>query len=119
MKLKLPQPGHYGNVEAEGTPEELAALLKALGTAPQAPILIPTMWTLDVCPQGGAHEYPEAWWSISPAPCKKCGQTMWQQPHFEVTWSDRADPNAPCHTTQTISLGDPLPSPQEPLGCTD
>ncbi len=103
MKLKLPQPGYYGQTEVEGTPEELAEFLKALGTASQAPVLIPTMWTLDVCPMGGRHEYPEAWWSVSPPACKKCNQPSASPPPWTVSWSEtyQTNPMPPCRS-QTI-----------------
>ena len=35
-----------------------------------------------LCPMGGDHDYPNPWHSITPAPCKKCGQSL---PSYTVT----------------------------------
>jgi hypothetical protein len=122
MKLRLPQPGYYGVTEAEGTPEELAAFFKALGTVPQAPVLIPTMWVRDACPMGGVHEYPELWWSSSPPACKKCNLASPTPPLWTVTWSGSENPTPPCRT-ETVIQQDvpavPFVGQRGPLGCTD
>jgi hypothetical protein len=107
VKLKLPQPGTYGVTEAEGTPAELAEFVRALGKEQQAapPILIPTVWTLDVCPMGGAHQYPLAWWSVSPPACEKCFQAQAVPPQWTVTWVDQEvspNPMPPCRTTTIL-----------------
>jgi hypothetical protein len=105
MKLKY-WPGTYAPAEVEGTPAEVAELLKALGTGQPvaAPILIPTIWTVDGCPQGGVHEYPTAWWSLTPPPCQKCGKVSeWKEP----TWTVELNPQLPLATETVIQVGSP------------
>jgi hypothetical protein len=88
MKAKVLNSGCYGeSLELEGTPEEIAAFLKARKTEPTAtpPVFVPSFYILDVCPQGGAHEYPQAWWSVSPPACQKCGQVSAAPPPYEMS----------------------------------
>ncbi len=99
MKAKVLNPGCFGEtMELEGTPEELAAFFKARQTAPQAPVSVPWFYVLDGCPQGGAHEYPSSWLSVSPPQCAKCGQASAAAPQWTVTLTDQVDPNFPCRT---------------------
>lgn len=87
MKARFISP--QGTIEAEGSPEELAKFFReysgwtlaglsvtttTLGPIrlTSAPVSVPTPW-FDTCTDGGQHEYPSSWMSVSPAPCKKCG----------------------------------------------
>ena len=60
-----------GSIELDGTPDEIAAAIKALETEfTFGTVFVPSVWQASPC----QHEYPEGpWLSILPPPCKKCG----------------------------------------------
>jgi len=37
-------------------------------------INVPSIWPVDLCTDGGIHEYPYLWGGTTPPPCKKCGK---------------------------------------------
>lgn len=51
----------------------------------QYPITVPFQELSDRCSDGGEHDYPNPWHSISPAFCKKCGKQAEQHP---ITYSN-------------------------------
>jgi hypothetical protein len=54
-------------------------------TYPQPEIFIPTVFgPIDVCTDGGYHDYHSPWWGVTPPPCKKCGK---QAPSTTITCS--------------------------------
>jgi len=58
--------------------QQKIALLEAQMSRKQDYEIFPSsVWTLpiDICPAGGAHEYPFPQNSTMPVPCKKCNQT--------------------------------------------
>lgn len=56
---------------------------------PIQPINVPFMQEYDQCPQGGQHEYPFPWHSVTAPFCKKCGQ---QGQKLEITYSEYPEP---------------------------
>jgi hypothetical protein len=114
--IQVPNPVVFQQVEIEGTPEEIAEFVKALGK--DAPGLlpwgqvatVPSMWVLpDVCPlDGGAHRYPTIWMSVSPAACEKCGRQAAQVSTFQVTlnpgtqWAGEREIFLPTTTTTVV-----------------
>lgn len=69
-----------GTIEMDGTPEEIAAAIKALESQFQfGTVFVPSVWQVSPC----QHEYPEGpWLSVLPPACKKCGS---QQPVTSYT----------------------------------
>jgi hypothetical protein len=114
VKLKM-NPGSYAEYEIEGTPAEIAELLRALGKEPPAvfqwgPVSVPTVWTFpDVCPlDGAAHRYPAVWNGLNPPPCEKCGQAP---PNLIATWTYTevvTNPAMPLPTTTQTIVGLPF-----------
>jgi len=127
VKLRLKR--LFQDIEVEGTPEECAAFVKALETVqltsplslPNPPVFVPTFQILDVCPQGGAHEYPEVWMSVSPPACRKCGQASASQPYWTVTTELVRNPATP-YTVTKVGADGYVAQPVGPpalQGCTD
>lgn len=126
MKAKI-KVGAF-EVELDGTPSELAAVLTALQTAPlaQPPVFVPQFSILDCCPMGGSHEYEPVWIGMSPPPCKKCGQVQFVLPVLDVQYTPDmvTNPMPPCRTTivPMTQTGVPVSRLEDLLvrqGCTD
>jgi hypothetical protein len=125
MKAKI-KAGAF-EVEIDGTPSEIATVLTALQTAPQEPpVFLPQFSLIDPCPAGGQHEYPTAWWSVSPPPCTKCGLAAWPLDSYTIGYG-QTNPMPPCRTEIVKytghSLSKEVVGPLEGLpghfGCTD
>ena len=77
MKARIMFPG--GQVaDIEGTPSEIAALVRSLGHYVPA-ISVPSVFGA-VC----VNEYESPWWGLNPPPCKKCG---YQEPTWTVRYA--------------------------------
>ena len=71
---------------------EIATIKKQL--AGQEPFYYPPIQVNnpDPCSDGGYHEYPNPWHSITPAPCKRCGKLA---PDNPITFTNKGTGNPP------------------------
>lgn len=48
-------------------------------------VFIPSVWTVELCSDGGQHQYPFPWHGTVPPACTKCGKSSPASPPYVVT----------------------------------